>query len=257
MRATAVFLLAGPDAAFVGESAEYLWGLARRAPRSIHLAVPHGQEMAPVPGATITRRRGLERLVDDMEFPWRTTIPVTVVDLAASGSADHAISTVAGAVQRCVVTVGQLRSELERRGRCRHGRLLREALTDVEDGAESAAELRFIRDVERAHGLPTGERQAVTSHGTARRHDSRYAAYRLLVEVDGRLGHESWSDRVRDGQRDRQVLPEEGTTLRVFWTDVAVTPCATAVEIGAALVAGGWTGRPTPCRRRDCTVRRG
>ena len=36
--------------------------------------------------------------------------------------------------------------------------------------------------------------------GRRRRHDHEYTAYRLIVEVDGRLGHEQWADRVRDGQ---------------------------------------------------------
>lgn len=254
MRATASFLLAGDDAAFVRESAEYLWGLGSKEPRIIELAVPHAQQISSVPGARIVRRRGLERLIDDREYPWRTTIPVTVVDIATSGTEDHALATIARAVQRFSATVAQLRAEIGRRGRCRHGRLIQDVLADVENGAESAAEIRYIRDVERAHGLPTGERQATTSHGASRRHDTRYAAYRLLVEIDGRLGHESWQDRVRDGRRDRQVLPAEGATLRVFWTDVAVTPCATAIEIGAALTAGGWDGHLHPCRRATCVV---
>jgi len=41
----------------------------------------------------------------------------------------------------------------------------------------------------------------------------------------------------------------------VFWTDVAVTPCDTAGEIGVILRARGWTRTPSPCRRANCSVR--
>ena len=133
--------------------------------------------------------------------------------------------------------------------------MLRTVLQDVDDGAESGAEVLFIRDVERAHGLPTATRQAKSDRGSRRYHDNRYDPYRLLVEVDGQLGHEMWADRVRDGRRDRQVLAGDLTTTRVFWADVAVTPCATAAELAAILTRRGWTGRPRACRRRDCAVR--
>ncbi len=258
VRAMAAFLYAGSYAgarvAFVGPSAQYLWAQLPDPPRTIDLAVPHTRRVAPIPGAALVRRRDFDSVVDDLAYPWRTRTAVTVVDVAVAGSEDAALATVARAVQQCHVTAGQLRSELDRRGPCRHGGLLREVLADVEEGAESTAELRYIRDVERAHALPAGQRQAASRTGAARRHDNRYPAYRVVVEVDGRLGHESWQDRVRDGQRDRQVLPSQGVTLRVYWPDVTLTPCATAVEIGAALSAGGWMDRPRRCRRPGCTV---
>jgi hypothetical protein len=95
----------------------------------------------------------------------------------------------------------------------------------------------------------------VTDQRRRRHHDTGYEDYRLIVEVDGRLGHERWADRVRDGQRDRQVLSGDVVTSRVFWSDVALTPCQTAAEVGAVHQARGWEGAPRPCRRRDCTLR--
>lgn len=82
-----------------------------------------------------------------------------------------------------------------------------------------------------------------------------YDDFATVVEVDGRLGHERWSDRVRDGRRDRSAGREGSVTTRVFWPDVAVSPCDTAADIGAVLRVRGWSGRPRPCRRRDCAVR--
>jgi hypothetical protein len=173
-----------------------------------------------------------------------------------AGSATTALAVAAQAVQRELVTPSELALELRRRHRHRHRVMLARALADVADGAESGAEVLYIRDVERAHGLPTASRQLVSDAGRRRLHDNGYAQHRLAVEVDGRLGHETWADRVRDASRDRQVLAGDLVTVRVHWADVAVTPCETAVEISAALRARGWTGTARPCRRRTCAVRR-
>lgn len=111
-----------------------------------------------------------------------------------------------------------------------------------------------MRDVEKAHGLPNAIRQSPSDRGR-RHHDSEYDEYGLVVEVDGRLGHELWSDRVRDGRRDRRILGASKVTTRVFWVDVAVTPCQTAMELAAILRSRGWTGGARACRRTACALR--
>jgi hypothetical protein len=65
-----------------------------------------------------------------------------------------------------------------------------EALADVADGVMSPIELRYMRDVERAHGLPSAKRQARRElDGGVRYLDNFYEAFRLCVEIDGRLTH--------------------------------------------------------------------
>ena len=128
-------------------------------------------------------------------------------------------------------------------------------LGDVEDRSQSGAEVLYVRDVEQAHGLPTASRQGASDHGRRRYHDNMYAEYGLVVEVDGRLGHEQWSDRVRDGQRDRRLLGTAKATTRVFWADVAVTPCQTAVELATIFRSRGWAGQARACRRFTCRLR--
>ncbi|SDP28149.1 Transcriptional regulator, AbiEi antitoxin, Type IV TA system [Pedococcus dokdonensis] len=249
---------AGPtaDAAFCGRSALYLWGLDRRPPKVSEIVVPYERSIASGPTVRVRRSVRWEDLVDDTAYPWRTTLPATVLDVAAQGTAVDALATVARAVQKEVVSTGLLRAELASRQGHRHSRVLVPALTDVQDGAQSGAEVLYIRDVERAHGLPTATRQAPSDVGGRRFHDNEYVPYRLVVEVDGRLGHERWADRVKDGRRDRQLLSVDRATVRVFWVDVAATPCDTAVDIGAVLRARGWLGRPRPCRRHGCKVPR-
>ena len=260
VRATAALLRAlsgaqAGDAALCGDSAAYLWGLRSRPPRDVELVVPHSRSIMPPSGASVRRSMRWTNLVHDRAFPWRTTPAVTVLDVATRGSALDALGVVARAVQRELVTVAELRTELARRGGHRHSAVLKPALTEVEAGGESGAEVLFVRNVERPHGLPRSRPQ-VPSHasGRHRRHDFEYDEFGLLVEVDGRLGHEQWGDRVRDGQRDRQLLAQERVTVRVFWSDVSLTACDTAGELGAILGSRGWPGRPHPCRRVGCTI---
>jgi hypothetical protein len=242
------------DAAFCGRSALYIWGVERTPPAVTEVVVPYERAIASGPTLKVRRSVRWEDLVDETAYPWRTTLPATLLDVAAKGTAVDALATVARAVQKELVSVGQLRAELARRQGHRHSRVLGPALADVEDGAQSGAEVLYVRDVERAHRLPTASRQAPSDAGRRRFHDNEYEDYGLLVEVDGRLGHEQWQDRVKDGQRDRQLLSTARATTRVFWADVAVTPCDTAQDIGAVLRARGWLGRPRRCRRAGCTI---
>jgi hypothetical protein len=258
--ATATLLaLQGEDsvgrAAFCGHAAAHLWGLVPRAPRRLEVVIPYARALRPRPGMKVRRSMRWDDLVDERAWPWRTTLPATVLDLGADGSPMDCLAVVARAVQQERVTVAELRQELARRPGHRHGAVLRSALADVVQGAESGAEVLYLRDVERAHGLPRSVSQSPSDAGRRRRHDHEYTAYRLVVEVDGRLGHEQWADRVRDGRRDRLLLGVDRTTTRVFWADVAVTPCQTAHDIAAILAGRGWAGAPHPCRRAGCSLR--
>ncbi|HYN30786.1 MAG TPA: hypothetical protein VES95_13100 [Dermatophilaceae bacterium] len=258
--ATAAFLLAQTadpvaDAAWRGRTAGFLWGPETTPPRLVQLAVPQSRRVVVPHGVDLRRVSRWDELVHETAYPWRTRLEPTVLDIAADGDADAAVAIVARAVSGQLTVAAGLRTELGRRARHPHRALLVEVLADVDEGAQSPAEVRFVRDVERAHGLPVAERQVRTERGRARFHDNGYAAYRLLVEVDGRVGHESWGDRMRDGRRDRAVAGDGWLTVRVFWPDVAVQPCRTALELGALLRTRGWDGWPGACRRRGCPVR--
>jgi hypothetical protein len=237
------------DAALRGRSAGHLWGLVARPEDMVHLVVPQRRSVRLGDRVTVRRSMRWDDLVHERAYPWRTTVAATVLDLATDGSALDALSLIARAVQKDLVSTAELRRELGARGGHRYSRLLRPALVDVDDGLESGAEVLYVRDVERAHGLPVARRQA---SGKRARHDNEYEEWGLVVEVDGRLGHESWTDRVRDGRRDRHVLGSAKAVTRVFFADVAVTPCRTAAEIAAILRSRGWRGSPRRCRRPHC-----
>lgn len=242
------------DAALCGASAAYAWGLQPGPPPVVHLVIPQRRTVACPEGLRVRRSMRWDGLVDDRAFPWRTTMRTTVLDVASGGSALDALSIVAKAVQKELVTPRELLLELTARGGHKHSSVLRPALSDVEEGGQSGAELLYIRDVERAHGLPRAVRQSPSYLGRHRLHDNEYLEHKLIVEVDGRLGHERWADRVKDGRRDRQLLTTARLTTRVFFADVAIQPCTTAAEIAAILASRGWRGRPHRCRRRGCPL---
>ena len=64
------------------------------------------------------------------------------------------------------------------------------------------------------------------------RHDIGYPQFRVLVELDGRLGHEGQS-RVADTRRDRGNAAAGWLTLRAGWLDVTTAPWPLAAEVGA------------------------
>ena len=92
--------------------------------------------------------------------------------------------------------------------------------------------MRYLSDVERAHGLPTGTRQRGVD-GT--RQDVHYDGYRTTIELDGRLGHADAASVWRDMTRDNAATLRGETTLRFGWSDVANQPCKVAAQVGAVL----------------------
>jgi hypothetical protein len=113
--------------------------------------------------------------------------------------------------------------------------------------------MRYLRDVERAHGLPRGRRQPVGRvNGRTVYRDVDFEEFALRVELDGRLWHEKPRERERDRVRDNATVVELRGTVHYGYAAVTGTPCAVAVEVAAAPTNRGWTGLLRPCVR-GCT----
>ena len=122
-------------------------------------------------------------------------------------------------------------------------------LTDVvstRKGYESPLEYHLDVDVLVRHGLPRGRSQVRTRAG---RLDRLIEEYRLVIEADGRAGHEG-EGVFRDMSRDNANTVLGLRTIRLGWRDVRLRPCATARTIAVVLRQQGWPGRLRPCR--DC-----
>ncbi len=239
----AAVLAAGDGAVLSHESAAELCGLIDNCHDPIHVSIPFGRRVSALPGARVHTRRMLPRS-QPARLPPRTTVEETVVDLTqAAHSLDDAIGWLARACARRLTTPARLAEAMARRRRLRWRSALEEALDEVATGCHSVLEVRYLRYVERAHNLPVGQRQR---HRRSTYSDVEYEEYGLNVELDGRIPHQG-DGALRDRRRDNRRVADGLRVLRYGYTDVSVDPCRTAGQVGDALAARGWTGRPERC----------
>lgn len=219
LRARAGLLCLGHESALFGATATAWWGLEIPDPRDVEFLVPRG-------------RRSLDNglIVHTTEF-WDpcdltrrngarvTTVPRTIIDLAASGASAKLIETVIdSAIRLQRTTFDILSARLSELGEGRRGvRLLRALMLD--SGGESHLERRFLKLL-RKHKIRRPKcqvvhRDAVT--GRVRRVDFEYPDAMMVVEVSGRLGHVSDQDRKKDARR-RNALQRQGLLVLEFVT---------------------------------------
>jgi len=251
-------LKAGDAARLAGLAAAHLHKLVDDVPEQIDILHPHGcQYLSTEPWVFRQERPGVRR-AGAVGSPPRTRIEDTVIDLcgtdlgtAAGKSPLHWITV---SLQRSLTTSERLQRALDRRQRVAGRQEIKQLLDVTGEGVHSPLEFRYRRDVERAHALPSGIRQAPDAIGGRRnRRDVRYPEFRLLVELDGLTGH-SGLGRFRDFRRDNSALLAGEVTLRYGWTDVRQEPCQIAVQVAEMLIRGGWTGVPTRCPRCPSTL---
>jgi hypothetical protein len=131
-----------------------------------------------------------------------------------------------------------------------------DALSETRAGVHSPLELRYLRDVERRHGLPPGDRQVLVISGSRRQYlDVRYSDYGVIVELDGVSAHPAES-RQADARRDNANTLSGNQTLRYGWVPVAYHACEVALEVANLLRQRGWRGAPRPCAKA-CPVATG
>lgn len=252
-RAWAAVLACWP-AALAGRSA--LPKPPERAP--IEVMVPMGRTVRAPEGVIVRRRARFEGYVDWAAYPPRQLIAEAAIDAAgAATEVNEAFSMLADLVQGKALRAGALVEALSRRRRLRDRKLLVELIEDLEAGACSVLEREYLRRVECAHGLPAGVRQVADSvAGVAVERDVTYAAYGLVVELDGRAFHGSAAARDADHARDLDAAAARGLrTVRLTYGQVLGGACRTAARIGELLARGGWSGELTSCR--DCRQQAG
>ena len=153
-------LLGGPRARLGFGAAGWLWKLLPDEPSTITVLVPTGNGVASRGPWIFRRELASTRDQRSPGDPPRTTIEDTVIDLCREVGPRGVLELVTKAVQTRRTTAARLLSRIEERDRVSHRRYLRDILGDVVEGAQSALELRYLKDVERAHGLPRGTRRS-------------------------------------------------------------------------------------------------
>lgn len=247
-RAWAAVLVHWP-AALDGSSAARAHGLAAGAEGdAIEVVVDHRRRIVDPPGVRTRRTRHFETSTLTNLSPPRLRVEHTALLLAARAvDEDGAVAALADACQRRRTTAARLLTALADHPRLPRRALIATVLDDVATGAYSALEHRYLRDVERAHSLPVGERQRVAKAGGRTWHrDVEYVGLDTIVELDGRLGHDGTDDRWADLDRDLAASASGRTTIRLGWGQV-LAPCRVAAAVAAVLTASGWTDTPRAC----------
>lgn len=238
-------LLAGGDGAAIGgEAALLLHGLNRRVDQ-IEVWVPPINQPASLNGVAM-RRDFLGRTARARGLLTRIPLEDAIIDVGQYLSTEKLVALLADVARSRVARLDQVEAAVRDRHRVRGRRRFEELLGDL-DGIESTLEYAYRRDVERAHGLPVGRRNVSVSAGT--RTDVVYDEYGVLVELDGRLGHQDAGSAFRDMNRDNLHLLSGSPTLRYGSVDVRGRFCEVARQVGFLLESRGWPGPVLPCPR--------
>jgi hypothetical protein len=252
---------AGPGAMLSHETAAEVHGLTSKPSAKIHITVPTSRRPAqhrPIRGVVIHRSdQSLPARLPEWKLP-RTRIEDTVLDLVMlAKSFDEAYSWISRAVSERLVTAAMLREAMSARRRIRWRLWLTEALADADEGAYFPLERRYARDVERAHGLPTAQRQARrTISGKTHYKDNWYPEYGVCVELDGPTYHRDEQVHMDKRRDNLNLAVDAAQTYRFGPVEVTERACESAVMVAATLRRRGWQGQPHPCRRPGCNVGR-
>ncbi len=218
---------------------------------TIRVGVDHQRRVKPMPGYVVDRFVELESRARWNTSPPRMRLEEAVLDVAARATGDlAALEVLAAACRWRRTTPDRLLVALSTRTRVRRRRWLEASLSDLRDGSCSVLESGYLHNVERAHGLPRGTRQAaaIATSGRVYR-DVDYEEFGLIVELDGLLFHDGPVQRNRDLARDLDAAAAGLTTVRLGWEQSYDSACLTAIRIGELLRSRGWTGSPVACGR--------
>jgi very-short-patch-repair endonuclease len=244
----AALLRAGPEAVLSHWTAAVLCDIIGEYYGPVHVTVPRASKPRRIPGVVVHRMSRTRADRHPVLLPPRTTVEATVLDLAAAArSAEDAFGWVFRATGQRLTTGALLRAALATRPAMRWRGELIQSLGEVGEGVQSSLEYRYVRDVERAHGLPRAARQVrVIRDGTPRYLDNFYELAQVGVELDGRTAHPR-GERFRDFRRDNAGAADGILTLRYGWSDVTASPCQVAAQVAAVLSRRGDPTRPRRC----------
>ena len=251
----AAVLRAGPGAVLSHLTAAELHGLLDAPAEAIFVTVPSTRRIS-APDLIVRTSGRIAEATQPSRQPPRTSVEETVLDLVQiAWTFDDACGWLTQACGRRLTTAAKLGQAQRRRKKMRWRHELADVLKAAADGIHSVLEYRYLRDVERAHGLPRSRHQVrVVIDGRTVYRDVYYEQYKLAAELDGRLAHPD-EERWRDTRRDNQAGAQGILTARYGWRDVYGHPCETALLQASILRERGWTGTPRPCSA-SCPVGR-
>lgn len=239
----------GEEAWVSHEAAASLHGLDRCLPEPVEFCVPRSCRGNSLPAGvhttTVLESCDLIR-VDGFRC---TSATRTIIDLAYLGVPQARLEAAIDSSVRLRLSAPAtlLRRLKELRGPGRHGVRALDKLI-VDSGGESMLERRFLALMRRA-GLPRPVTQKAFRHASryVARVDFCFAEYRIVVEVSGKLGHSSPSERRKDAQRRNELLDLGLRVYEYTWSDVTDRAEHVTSTMRRRLRAAGWyPSVPTP-----------
>jgi very-short-patch-repair endonuclease len=242
-RLMAGLLALGPTARISHESAAGLHGLDRSLEGRVEFTVDRSHRNATAIGRVHSTSRARPLDIVTLRSFRVTSATRTIVDLArARISRQRLAALIDSAVRLGLTSPLVLHSELGfLRGPGRWGcRLLDDLLVDA--GGHSMLERDFLRLMRRA-GLPRPRTQVIHRHGgtTFARVDFLFDPYDIVVEVSGRKGHSSPTERQIDAQRRNELQDAGRRVFEYTYEDVSRRSDHVVATMTQRLAAAGWT----------------
>jgi len=235
-RRMAAVLVSGPGAVLSHASAAALWGI-RDSSGKFHVTTDKKWRSSP------SIRRHYSLLPEDEKTEVDgipvTTVPRTIFDMAATGTADLVESLIRESEFRRLHDRLSLPDLLERYPRRRGGPRIRAALHRIErlppGRTASPLEERFLPFLRR-HGLPRPRLNEWILLGERRYQvDCHWPGTRQVVELDSWEGHGTRSAFRLDRTRDRRLRVAGYTVTRFSWAQLDDEPEAIAGDLRALL----------------------
>lgn len=249
-RISAALLWAGEGAALADVTAlkEYGFTTTERSAQ-IHVRVDHDRRVLSPADIVLRRRRRLDQYVHPARHPRVLRLEDAALHAASDRERIHSgLGLLADLCAQRLTTPDRLRATLADLPKLPSRRVFWAALDDIANGAHSFLELSYLRQVEQAHNLPTPRRQAAgANRGRRIWRDAEYDAWGVVLELDGRLGHEDAASKAGDRRRDLVAAAGGKLTIRNGYGDVMDEACDTAALIACVLQARGWSGQPIGC----------
>ncbi|MBV8692747.1 MAG: DUF559 domain-containing protein [Actinobacteria bacterium] len=234
-------LAVGEGAAISHFAALALWGLPGFRESRVEIVAPHGRRHHRLKNVTFHESRNLPT----SHIKHRDGIPVLCIervlcDLAHRMHFKRLERAVDNAITRNLTTAEKLWemwAEMCGRGRpgmhAMHKVLLKRGPGYI--APESELEARFI-DLLEQYGIEQPERQVnLGAEEWIGRVDFLYRRAKLIIELDGRVGHDGELDRTRDRLRDRALTAAGFHIMHVKWEDLVLNPAGVVADIRTVL----------------------
>jgi very-short-patch-repair endonuclease len=238
----------GRPALLGGLSALQVGGLRGYPTVPIHVLLPASRRSDAAPDGVVVHRTTHLPPIDQWLAgdPPCTMAARSAVDAAQWAHDDHtAQAIIAASFQQRLIAFGGVRDVLDRMPRARRRSLIAAISADAAGGAHSVSELAFRR-LCREHGLPAPTRQVrrTDTFGRRRYLDAYFEPWQVHVEIDGgqHMDVRNWWN---DMRRQNELWIAGDRVLRFPAWALRTRPREVAAQLRSALLAAGWSPRPT------------